>query len=58
LSKEVQIKATEEISKNPDQWVEFMMKYELGLDEPDPRRATKSALNIGLVLYRRRDHPA
>jgi vacuolar iron transporter family protein len=25
-----------------------MMKYELGLEEPDPRRATKSALNIGL----------
>ena len=24
------------------------MKYELGLDEPDPKRATKSALNIGL----------
>ena len=25
-----------------------MMKYELGLEKPDPRRATKSALNIGL----------
>ena len=25
-----------------------MMKYELGLDKPDPKRATKSALNIGL----------
>jgi VIT1/CCC1 family predicted Fe2+/Mn2+ transporter len=24
------------------------MKYELGLDKPDPKRATKSALNIGL----------
>ena len=24
------------------------MKYELGLDRPDPKRATKSALNIGL----------
>ena len=24
------------------------MKHELGLDQPDPRRATKSALNIGL----------
>lgn len=48
LSEEVQIKATDEITKNPDRWVEFMMKYELGLDEPDPKRATKSALNIGL----------
>lgn len=25
-----------------------MMKYELGLDKPDPKRATKSALNIGI----------
>ena len=25
-----------------------MMKYELGLEKPDPKRATKSAFNIGL----------
>jgi VIT1/CCC1 family predicted Fe2+/Mn2+ transporter len=25
-----------------------MMKYELGLDKPDPKRALKSGLNIGL----------
>ena len=48
LSEELQNKATDEISKDKKQWVEFMMKYELGLDRPDPRRATKSALNIGL----------
>jgi vacuolar iron transporter family protein len=48
LSKEVQEKATEEISQDKKRWVDFMMKYELGLDEPDPKRATKSALNIGL----------
>jgi hypothetical protein len=24
-----------------------MMKYELGLEEPDPKRAGKSAFNIG-----------
>src|SRR5204863_2125860 len=29
LSEEVQVKATEEISKDKTQWVEFMMKYEL-----------------------------
>jgi VIT1/CCC1 family predicted Fe2+/Mn2+ transporter len=29
-------------------WVEFMMKFELGLDEPDPRRAPVSAATIGL----------
>uniref|UniRef100_UPI002869EA27 VIT1/CCC1 transporter family protein n=1 Tax=Deinococcus sp. TaxID=47478 RepID=UPI002869EA27 len=29
-------------------WVDFMMKEELGLDEPDPKRALRSALTIGL----------
>jgi predicted membrane protein (TIGR00267 family) len=48
LSEELQIKATEEISKDKKQWVDFMMKFELGLDKPDPKRATKSALNIGI----------
>lgn len=48
LSEEVQHKATEEIANDKKQWVDFMMKYELGLDEPDPKRAGKSALNIGL----------
>lgn len=48
LSEELQNKATEEIAKDEKQWVNFMMKYELGLDKPDPKRATKSALNIGI----------
>jgi VIT1/CCC1 family predicted Fe2+/Mn2+ transporter len=48
LSKDMQQKATEEIAKDKTQWVNFMMKYELGLEKPDPKRATKSALNIGL----------
>ena len=48
LSEDLQDKATEEIAMDKKQWVDFMMKYELGLDAPDPKRATKSALNIGL----------
>ena len=48
LSEELQEKATEEIARDKKQWVDFMMKYELGLEKPDPKRATKSALNIGL----------
>lgn len=48
LSKEIQEQATEEIAKDKERWVDFMMKYELGLEKPDPRRATKSAMNIGL----------
>jgi len=48
LSEELQNQATNEVAKDKKQWVDFMMKYELGLDKPDPKRATKSALNIGL----------
>lgn len=48
LSEEIQEKATEEIAKDKKQWVDFMMKHELRLDKPDPKRAAKSALNIGL----------
>jgi VIT1/CCC1 family predicted Fe2+/Mn2+ transporter len=48
LSEAIQNQATEEIARDKDRWVDFMMKYELGLDKPDPRRATKSALNIGI----------
>jgi VIT1/CCC1 family predicted Fe2+/Mn2+ transporter len=47
LSEELQERATDEISKDKDKWVRFMMKHELGLDEPDPKRARKSAFNIG-----------
>lgn len=48
LSEELQDKATEEIAKDKKQWVDFMMKFELGLDKPDPKRARNSALNIGI----------
>ncbi len=32
--------------RNPEAWVDFMMRFELGLEEPDPRRALKSAATI------------
>jgi vacuolar iron transporter family protein len=48
LSEHLQEEATKEIAQDKVRWVNFMMKYELGLDKPDPKRATKSALNIGL----------
>ena len=47
LSKDLTEKATEEIIKDKDRWVDFMMKHELGLDKPDPKRASRSAFNIG-----------
>ncbi|GHO80210.1 hypothetical protein KSD_79810 [Ktedonobacter sp. SOSP1-85] len=36
------------LSKRPQAWVDFMMRFELGLEEPDPRRAFASALTIAL----------
>ncbi|HTM66523.1 MAG TPA: VIT1/CCC1 transporter family protein [Flavipsychrobacter sp.] len=48
LSKETQHLIAEEMAKDKDQWVDFMMKYELGLDKPNARRARNSAFNIGL----------
>jgi VIT1/CCC1 family predicted Fe2+/Mn2+ transporter len=34
------------LSRRPDAWVDFMMRFELGLEEPDPRRAVTSAATI------------
>jgi vacuolar iron transporter family protein len=35
------------LRKRPDAWVDFMMRFELGLEKPDPRRALSSAITIG-----------
>jgi predicted membrane protein (TIGR00267 family) len=48
LSEDVQEQAVEEMTKDKEKWVDFMMKYELGLDKPDKTRARKSAFNIGI----------
>lgn len=37
-----------EMSKDKDQWVNFMMKFELGLEKPDRNRARNSAITIGV----------
>jgi VIT1/CCC1 family predicted Fe2+/Mn2+ transporter len=38
----------ERISQDREQWIDFMMRFELGLEKPDPKRARISALTIGL----------
>ena len=38
----------EGLKKRPTAWRDFMMRFELGLDQPDPKRALKSAITIGL----------
>ena len=48
LSETLQHQIADELAKDKKQWVEFMMRYELGLEEPNANRATKSAITIGL----------
>ncbi len=48
ISEPLQKAVTEELSQDKDKWVSFMMRFELGLEEPNPKQATKSALTIGL----------
>jgi len=36
----------EALSRRPDAWVDFMMRFELGLEQPDPKRAVTSAGTI------------
>jgi VIT1/CCC1 family predicted Fe2+/Mn2+ transporter len=34
------------LTKKPKEWVDFMMRFELGLEEPNPKRAVQSAATI------------
>lgn len=46
ISAATQEKVVKELSQNRDKWVEFMMKFELGLEEPNINRARNSAAVI------------
>ncbi|HSY77143.1 MAG TPA: VIT1/CCC1 transporter family protein [Bacteroidia bacterium] len=48
LSKQTQDIIADEMAKDEKKWVDFMMRYELGLEEPDALRARKSAMNIAI----------
>lgn len=48
FSEESQHMLVEELCKDKKKWVDFMMKFELGLEEPNANRATQSALTIGV----------
>ena len=47
LSLEMQNIVVEELAKDRDKWVNFMMRFELGLEKPDAKRARNAAFNIG-----------
>jgi vacuolar iron transporter family protein len=38
----------DDLSKSPEKWVDFMMRFELNLDEPEVNQARNSALLIAL----------
>ena len=37
----------EALRQQPKKWIDFMMRFELGLEKPDPKRAMVSAFTIG-----------
>ena len=39
---------TNAIAADPKRWVDFMMRFELGLERPDPKRAPISAMTIAV----------
>jgi len=46
LTREEAAPVVEAMTKKPKQWVDFMMRFELGLEEPEPKRALQSAATI------------
>ena len=49
LSAEECATVVDSLRKRPRDWVAFMMRFELGLERPDPGRAWRSALTIALA---------
>lgn len=46
LTEEETVPVVASLQKRPTSWVDFMMRFELGLERPDPRRALTSATTI------------
>jgi VIT1/CCC1 family predicted Fe2+/Mn2+ transporter len=49
LSEADAARVAKSIKADKKRWVDFMMRFELGLEEPDPKRAGRSALTISLA---------
>ena len=49
LDEEDATRVVKSIKADKKRWVDFMMRFELGLEEPDPTRAGRSALTISLA---------
>jgi len=48
ISPKLQDELALELSRDRTKWVDFMMRFELGMEKPYANRATRSAFNIGL----------
>lgn len=46
LTEEESAPVVKAIARKPKAWIDFMMRFELGLEEPDPKRARNSAMTI------------
>jgi VIT1/CCC1 family predicted Fe2+/Mn2+ transporter len=49
LTKKESEPIVEALSQNKKKWVDFMMRFELGLEKPDPKRAFTSAFTIAFA---------
>jgi VIT1/CCC1 family predicted Fe2+/Mn2+ transporter len=47
ISPEESAPVVQALRRHPQAWIDFMMRFELGLERPDPRRALVSAVTIG-----------
>ncbi len=47
LTEEESIPIVESLAARPNDFADFMMRFELGLEKPEPRRALQSGLTIG-----------
>lgn len=48
LTPEESAPVVEALARRPEAWTDFMMRFELGLEAPEPKRARQSALTIAL----------
>lgn len=46
LTQEESVSVVNALKRRPEDWVNFMMRFELGLEQPEPKRALQSALTI------------